>query len=67
MKKVIFVALLVSVLMVFTVGTALAAPPAGGPPPWSNKDGGKAFQNVWEAHGETSGFDWGERVSGRTP
>ena len=46
-KKLLFIMLIVSVLLVFTVGPAFANPPAGGPPPWSNKDGLKSSQNIF--------------------
>jgi hypothetical protein len=60
MNKIIFVALLVSILMVFAVGTAAASPPEQ-TPDWAGESG----ENIWKAHagaGITDGKSWGEAV-----
>ena len=73
MNKIIFMALIVSIMMVFTVGAALAAPGRPAEPgtgrPWNGQDGG----NVKTAHAGVLGLDpeemtgkiWGAVNSGR--
>ena len=57
--KTLVIVMIVAMLLVVTVGSALAAPAPGGPPDWN-----QPHDNIWNAHWQSNGqYGWGYYVS----